>query len=281
MSLSDCARIQRCPICSGTSLETVFIYSAPPNGEISFLFSNDGKYYREYLQCNFCHHFVSSYQMDLNVLYKGDYVASNYKDIEGVHSTFKRIISLVPGESDNERRTVRINKFARKHFNGEFISRALLDIGSGLGVFPYAMKRSGWKCTALDPDAIAVEHLTDFINVRTVQGDFSKKMDLGTFDVVTLNKVLEHIKDPLEMLSRVREHVVSNGFVYVEVPDGEAAANEGCEREEFFIDHLHVFSAVSLSLLVSKSGFELKFMERIREPSSKYTLYAFMVPGLK
>ena len=267
-------------ICGNNNFSRVFVYTVPPKEEVRFESVQYDNYYREILKCDLCGHFISTHQMDLKSIYTGDYVASNYKGVEGIHENFKRIISLDPVESDNIGRTARINGFARKHFSKDVEGRTLLDIGSGLGVFPHVMKQSGWVCTALDPDANAVEHLDKFVKVRTVQGDFSKKIDLYVFDVVTLNKVLEHVKDPLRLLSRVRDNVKPDGFVYVEVPDCEAAVNEGREREEFFIDHLHVFSAASLSLLVSKSGLELKYMERFHEPSSKYTLCAFMVTKL-
>ena len=59
------------------------------------------------------------------------------------------------------------------------------------------------------------------------------------------------------MLARARDFVAHGGVVYVEVPDGEAAAEEGAAREEFFVEHLHVFSAASLALLADRAGFAL------------------------
>jgi hypothetical protein len=64
--------------------------------------------------------------------------------------------------------------------------------------------------------------------------------------------------------------------VYVELPDGEAAAADGAEREEFFIEHSHVFSMSSLCLLARQAGFSADCIERVHEPSTKYTLRAFL-----
>jgi hypothetical protein len=64
--------------------------------------------------------------------------------------------------------------------------------------------------------------------------------------------------------------------VYVELPDGEGAATDGPGREEFFIEHLHVFSMASMCLLAARAGFSVQLAERLREPSGKFTLYAFM-----
>jgi SAM-dependent methyltransferase len=115
--------------------------------------------------------------------------------------------------------------------------------------------------------------------VEAVCGDFMTLTDLGRFDVVAFNKVLEHVEDPVVMLARTHRHLNDGGFVYVELPDGEAAAHDGPGREEFFIDHPHIFSAASLTLLATRAAFRVVALERLREPSTKYTLRAFLVPG--
>ena len=75
-----------------------------------------------------------------------------------------------------------------------------------------------------------------------------------------------------------QNHLHCDGFVYIEVPDGESAVVEGPKREEFFIDRPHIFSLTSLSLLSTQADFSVKTIERICEPSGKYTLRAFLQP---
>jgi len=173
----------------------------------------------------------------------------------------------------------RLAEFARHHYRQESDRPTVLDVGSGLGVFPYAMKKAGWECTAVDPDPRAVEHAQKVVGVHAVCGDFNAMENLGLFDAVTFNRVLEHVKNPIQMLRNGQRHLKKGGFIYVEVPDGEIAAREGKGREEFFIDHLHVFSLTSFSLLAQKAGFTPIIIERLKEPSSKYTLRAFLRPS--
>ena len=90
------------------------------------------------------------------------------------------------------------------------------------------------------------------------------------------NKVLEHVEDPVAMLARSSDVLAGGGVVYVEVPDGEAAAVQGPEREEFFIEHHHVFSLGSLAMTAARAGLSPLALERLREPSSKFTLRAFL-----
>jgi len=94
--------------------------------------------------------------------------------------------------------------------------------------------------------------------------------------VITFNKVLEHIVDPVKVLAKAKEHLNPQGFVYIELPDGEVASKEGKGREEFFIDHPHIFSEASVECLARRAGFNVRLLERLQEPSTKYTLYAFL-----
>ena len=49
-------------------------------------------------------------------------------------------------------------------------------------------------------------------------------------------------------------------------------------REEFFIDHVHVFSTPPVVLLAERAGFRVAEVQRLREPSTKFTLRAFLRP---
>lgn len=276
-----------CPICCAppSSLEKVFSYTAPPQGEIGFSFTSKSNYLRHVLRCRLCGHFISVHNMKTNGLYESDYVDSTYKGTDGIRQAFERILSLPPSRSDNVGRVNAIERFSDR-FSADSTPdagrpkafRSVLDVGSGLCVFLHRMKSAGWDCTAVDPDERSVLHARKAVGVRAVCGNFMDVAGLGEFDLVTFNKVLEHVEDPAKMLSKAKENVKPGGFVYVEVPDGEAAAEAGPEREEFFIDHLHVFSAASLALLAVQAGFRLLLLERLREPSSKFTLRAFMSP---
>ena len=256
----------------------IFTYTSPPFGETEFEFSSSGSYYREVWSCNLCSHFVSVHDMDIGGLYNDDYLSSNYQDQDGIFAAFHRIISLPTSQSDNIGRVQRIIEFSKAHFAGfsNKHPRSVLDVGSGLGVFPYEIKEAGWDCTALDPDVRSVNHAREVVGVKAIHGDFMFLQNIGQFDLITFNKVLEHVENPVKMLAKSLSHLGSGGFVYVEVPDGESAVAEGAEREEFFIDHPHIFSFTSLGLLATQAGFMVQAIERIREPSGKYTLRAFL-----
>jgi 2-polyprenyl-3-methyl-5-hydroxy-6-metoxy-1,4-benzoquinol methylase len=212
--------------------------------------------------------------MDSGGLYDGAYVEKTYG--ERMRQAFDRVQTLPPEQSDNAGRVACVMEFARQHFVAGKTPK-LLDVGSGLGVFPGRMKQAGWHCTALDPDKRVARHARDVVGVEAVAGDFMRRDmgSLGPFDVITFNKVLEHVMDPVAMLARAKPLLSSGGFIYFEVPDGEAASAEGPEREEFFIEHFHVFSGASATMLAVRAGFRPVLIQSLREPSHKFTLRVF------
>jgi 2-polyprenyl-3-methyl-5-hydroxy-6-metoxy-1,4-benzoquinol methylase len=260
-----------CPICGATGLESVFAYDEPPEGETPLPLPEGTQYRRELLRCRACGHFVNDHDLDLEAIYSGEYMDVTYEG-DKLQRSYERIMSLPPDRSDNVARVGRIGA-------GE--GRTLLDIGSGLGVFPARMKEAGWTTTALDPDPRSVEHAVSTIGVEGVCADFMTAEGLGQYDLVTLNKVLEHVVEPVAMLARAGEHLTPGGLLYVELPDGEVAVTMGAGREEFGIEHYHAFSMASICLLAVRAGLTVRSAARLREPSTKVTLYAFLeqTPG--
>ncbi|ULA68720.1 MAG: SAM-dependent methyltransferase [Nitrospira sp.] len=264
-----------CP-CDENYCETVFRYDAPPPGEMS-LDRGTQAYQRAFLRCALCRHWYSQNPLNLSRLYDSAYVSATYG--ARFQETFQRILALPPEGSDNAARVARVLRFARSHVASGRTS-TLLDIGSGLGVFPYRMKEAGWDCTVIDPDARAVEHAETVVGVKAFRGDFLtiSPAQVGTFDLVTFNKVLEHVVDPVRMLERATGFLKKDGWVYIELPDGEVASHHGSYREEFFIEHHHAFSVGSLDMLADRAGFLTLTVERLHEPSGKFTLCAFLTP---
>jgi len=265
---------KRCPICGDSRFSVTFHYTKPHVLEGHYRLDPD-HYDRKLYCCQTCGHYISVANIDLGFLYDGEYVDATYVDLEGIRKTFNKIIHLDPTKSDNVGRAKRVVAFAEK-FMPHQTAPTLLDVGSGLGVFPYEIRKYGWQPTALDPDRRATQHLTEDHHIPTITADFMLATIEQTFDVITFNKVLEHVNDPVAMLKRAGQFLNDDGFIYVELPDGEVATRYGAEREEIMIDHLHVFSMTSLVLLAQRAGFTVYEAERLHEPSTKYTLRVFM-----
>ena len=264
-----------CP-CGADRFSSVHTYFEPPAGEVRFA-STGGAYRRELYRCSRCGHYVSVFGAsgDASAFYQGEYVDATYGDDAGIRAAYERILALPPDRSDNTGRVARVIEFADRALPAG--ARSILDVGSGLCVFLAKIKQAGWRCTALDPDPRAARHARETVGVDAVCGSLPVS-GMPRYDAVTFNKVLEHVADPIALLAHARAIVHDHGFVYVELPDGELAARDGFGREEFFFEHFHVFSAASIASLADRAGFDVRAIERLREPSTKYTLRAFLSP---
>lgn len=262
--------------CEQRDLQAAYNYCMRPERETSFPIS--GAYERRYDFCNRCGHFFGRHNMDLSALYDGDYLDATYGDAARMRASYERIIALPDGRSDNRARVRRVNDFMSAR--SEAVGRRLLDIGAGLGVFCHGMVAAGWSCTAFDTDRRFADHISAILGIETVTGDFLlyPMEKLGVFDLVALNKVLEHVEDPVGILAKAGLAARPGGIIYLEVPDGEAASPFGQDREEFFIEHHHVFSPASVTATVERAGLRLLRLERLHEPSDKYSLAIFAAP---
>lgn len=262
--------------CNGRFLVPAFTYDRPPAGETTFDLKGQA-YRRRYDRCTMCDHWFARHDLDLSDFYERDYVEATYGGLAGMRQKFETIMSLPTEKSDNRQRVERVRGFAGSHGIDESKGPRLLDVGAGLGVFPAAMQAKGWNATALETDPRTLAHLRAVVGVDSLNLPLFKLESAGIapFALITFNKVLEHVPAPVELLMAAKALLLQHGFIYVEVPD-VAAATEGPGREEFFIEHLHVFSPASLSMLSAKAGYRLMRMERLREPSGKFTLNAFL-----
>jgi 2-polyprenyl-3-methyl-5-hydroxy-6-metoxy-1,4-benzoquinol methylase len=260
---------QRCRF-DGGSLVEVFAYDRRPEGETRFAIA-ENDYRRAYDRCETCGHYFARHTIDLSRLYETSYVDATYGGVTGMKARLERIRALPPELSDNAGRAARIDAFAAQA-NG----RRLLDVGAGIGVFPASMLDRGWTVDAIELDTRTAEHLREVLAIAAYTDDLQTlaTRNIGRFDAITFNKVIEHVEDPVAILRDAIPLMAEGGFVYVEVPD-VAAAIDGRDREEFFIEHLHVFSPSSLIMTIEKAGLAVFELERIGEPSGKYTLFAF------
>jgi len=149
----------------------------------------------------------------------------------------------------------------------------------GFVFFLAELKKSRCGCYCVEPNLAFAEHAIKNVGVNKVfHGNFEEFKTDMKFDIIAFNKILEHVKDPISLLIKARNYLDKNGFVYIELPDGESALknDEIVKREEFYIEHYTIFSHDSLKFLIKESGFRCDESAGIHEPSDKYTLYAFL-----
>jgi 2-polyprenyl-3-methyl-5-hydroxy-6-metoxy-1,4-benzoquinol methylase len=261
-----------CWVCGSDDSELVLVVDAKPTREIDHGIVD---YYREIRRCRRCDVHLNAHDLLPDEMYAGDYNASI--DSSGLQRRYDRVRSLPRGESDNVGRVDRIVAFVEDR--GRPIGGAsVLDIGSGTAVFGGEIRDRGAEVTVLDPDPTAVRHAVDYVGLNGEVASLGALPDVGRFHVVTLNKVLEHVKAPVDALAEAAERLTDDGVLYVELPDGDAAAAapDIDDRPELFVEHYTAFGDRSIRELAERAGLRVLHVERLVDPSGKFTIYAFL-----
>ena len=266
-------------ICQQCARDVLFTYTIPPKGET--LFSFRGDYYREVSQCGVCGHVRNHYGFDFDpeTFYRMTYNQVTYGD--RFRQEYDRIMALPFGESNNKQRVESLLVFLSRYGLKATECVRVLDVGSGLCVFLAELKRwrRVWKGTALDPDPRVVIHARNVVEVEAIEGQWGGvepvPYNIGMYDLVTFNNVIEHVPYPVRMLTQAKDYLTPHGLVYVEVPDGEEAVKRGRNAPELFVEHLHAFSVVSLALAIVQAGLTVLRIDRVVVPNGNLTLRGY------
>ncbi|VEF25287.1 bifunctional 3-demethylubiquinone-9 3-methyltransferase/ 2-octaprenyl-6-hydroxy phenol methylase [Shewanella baltica] len=140
----------------------------------------------------------------------------------------------------------------------------LLDVGCGWGQALSYFKQLGASCYGFDPAIEAVEYgVSQGLNVKHCGIESMNVFDNKRFDVVMLNNVLEHLADPVNVLTEIRNTVLKEeGLLIVTVPNDfnalQIAAQKLHELQEWWVSppaHLNYFSRGSLQRLLTGCNF--------------------------
>jgi 2-polyprenyl-3-methyl-5-hydroxy-6-metoxy-1,4-benzoquinol methylase len=152
----------------------------------------------------------------------------------------------------------------------------LLDIGCSTGLFLRAAQDTGWPGQGLEysADSSAIAREQHGLNVRT--GELKPDtFTPGSFDVVTMWDVIEHVPDPQLTVNLIAHVVAPGGLLVLKTPDAGGwfpqASLRLAQRLDFWRHaeppgHLYQFSQRTLSAMVEKAGFEVVARHSARIP---------------
>lgn len=135
----------------------------------------------------------------------------------------------------------------------------VLDVGCGSGDYLEILREGGWSVAGVEIDPEAAERARKTRSLEVHTGTvLDAPFPTGSFDVVTMWHVLEHVWNPNEVVDRVIELLAPHGLFVVSTPiiDGYAARQLG--RHWYHIDaprHLLHFTRRRLSDFLSARGF--------------------------
>ena len=149
----------------------------------------------------------------------------------------------------------RVPPYGRHRSRG---SGRMLDVGLGRGDVARAFARSGWETHGLDMSSMAV----DVARSRGIDARLGTFDDppwpSGSFDLLVLSHVLEHVADPVQELRRARKLVRGGGSVIVAVPGWDCWQRRvfrNCWAHTDLPRHLQHFTVPALNHAARAAGF--------------------------
>jgi 2-polyprenyl-3-methyl-5-hydroxy-6-metoxy-1,4-benzoquinol methylase len=269
---------KKCFLCNKTNYKTELVINSPDRFELALGISskNYSRIWKKCLGCSLYYNLNSKENQKLVNSIGDKYYEFDFPNINLV-DRFNKIISLPNEKSDNYKRVQRIKTFINKYLSLKNEKINTLDIGSGLGIFMHALIDQNWSGTAIEPDPIAYKVLKQISNkrFRTIQSLYHTNLIEEKFNLITFNKVLEHIENPINLLQQVKSNLASDGLIYVEVPDSKTVKTHPHDDNILGSLHMNLYNVKSLSLLFKKSGLVPVKVNQIIEPSGKITTYGF------
>lgn len=178
------------------------------------------------------------------------YAAGSYRSKKG--RRFNPFIEFFIYRSRILRRN-RIKRYVRRG--------SILDIGCGRGLFLDIMRKDGWTVTGAEFSEDAALDVAATYNIPVVAGEPSGwGFKDGSFDVITISHVLEHLHYPARMVEQCRRLLRPGGLLVCATPNIaglQAAAGKG---GWFHLDipcHVHHFSEMGLAQLLRRHSFTI------------------------
>lgn len=151
-------------------------------------------------------------------------------------------------------------------------NKKVLDFGSGNGGFLKLTKNISKEVLGVELEkAIIPFYKEENIPLENSLDNISEK-----FDIITSFHVIEHIKEPLIILEKLKKLLEDNGNLIIEVPNANDALltiyeNEAFSNFTYWSCHLYLYTHHTLNLLAKQAGFEVEFIKHIqRYPLSNH-----------
>lgn len=136
----------------------------------------------------------------------------------------------------------------------------LLEVGCGNGELLMEASRLGFDVVGVEVSPHAAHAANALLGRECVLSGTLESIDLPerSFDVCVLSDVIEHVADPIGLLSRVRRLLKPAGALLLTTPsvDSWSAKLLGRNWMEFKLEHLLYFGRATIENALAKAGFD-------------------------
>ena len=123
----------------------------------------------------------------------------------------------------------------------------ILDIGAGMGFFLSALD-VGWEKYAIEISEYSSSRISENVDQVTLYNKIDDITKENYFDVVMFYHVIEHLRNPHEVLKRIHQVLKPNGTIIVGTPNIASIASKLFRNNFRLYDPGHLFLATPQSL---------------------------------
>lgn len=232
-------------------------------GKSSFLlYSQNSSMGLPVYQCNFCKLYFNGNSEDEVKIRSQEIYSGNYwderKSEESLESNYTDRTSEYKHKHWLSQR-----EYCKSYLEGK---KDLLEIGSGAGQSLAYFEESGFSVTGIEPDKRNVEHINRKLKRGHCIAGFVEEMTIdGTFDVIWISHVFEHLIRPDILLKKCKNNLRKNGFIFIEVPECE---NPKILKQSIFENpSTFHFTKKTLSNIVQNVGYNIAKCDSLRVPN--------------
>lgn len=159
-------------------------------------------------------------------------------------------------------------------YHNELKDKNILDFGCGSGSFLTKLKKENTSpyLYALEPNKKYHEYLSSNFNLYNSINEITDE----SLDYITMFHVMEHLKDPLEILNSLYKKLNKNGRLIIEVPSCDDALlslydSDAFSEFTYWSCHLYLFNNETLRKLLEKTAYKVDYIKQYqRYPISNH-----------
>ena len=148
-------------------------------------------------------------------------------------------------------------KIILDYLNTNRKKKKILDLGCGYGWMLSELDKKLWLRHGVEISKDC--YSTAKKNMEFIEENIESYKD-NFFDVVTAIHLIEHIKDPLKYLKKIKQKIKKNGTIIIETPDFDSEMAR-MYKDKFRLlhdkTHISLFSLDSLTRMLRDQGFEI------------------------
>jgi len=142
----------------------------------------------------------------------------------------------------------------------------ILDFGCGNGQFLAFLRILGWDVYGVEPDEKSAKIAKEHFNLPVYETIESGGFPDNFFDAIIMNHVIEHLIDPIALLTECKRVLQRDGKFVIKTPNIEGLGHKIFKDSWWGLDpprHLNLFSLNSIKLCTRIVGFRIKMLRTI------------------